>query len=115
MADRTPIDRLVENRFLVLGVGLWAVSVVVAVLLGDPPAVAAGYLFLPAVLVAWGAYVLADGVGVSTRAVGGLLLLVGGLGEYGLYFWRGPNADLLGLTGVWLLGLLLVVVAERRG
>jgi hypothetical protein len=115
MADRTPVDRLVENPFVVLTVGLWATSAGVAVLLGDPPLVAVGYLFLPAVLVGWGGYVLADEGDVSTRRLGALLLLVGGLGEYALYFGRGPNAEVLALTAVWLLGLLLVVVGERQG
>ena len=113
MADRPLADSLVANPVAVLAFLCWAVSVAVAVQLGDPVLVASGYLFLPAILVGWGGTILASTDELSLGAVGGTLLLLGGIGEYALYFGVGPSVQPFAVTVVWLLGLV-AVVADRR-
>ena len=113
MADRQLVDTLADNPVAVLAFLCWAVSVAVAVQLGDPPLVASGYLFLPAILVGWGGTILATADGFSLGTVGGTLLLLGGIMEYALYFGVGPTVQPFAVTVVWLLGLV-AVVADRR-
>ncbi|WP_440989687.1 hypothetical protein [Haloarchaeobius baliensis] len=113
MADRQLADTLADNPVAILAFLCWAVSVAVAVQLGDPVLVASGYLFLPAILVGWGGTILASADGFSLGAIGGTLLLLGGLGEYALYFGLGPAVEPFAVTVIWLLGLV-AVVADRR-
>jgi hypothetical protein len=114
MADRDIADSLAADPVAVLAFLCWAVSVAVAVLLGDPPLLATGYLFLPAILVGWAGSILAGVDRLSLRAVGGSLLLLGGIGEYALYFGVGPTVQPIAVTTIWLLGVLAVVVDWRE-
>jgi hypothetical protein len=42
------------------------------------------------------------------------LLLLGGIGEYALYFGVGPTVQPIAVTTIWLLGVLAVVVDWRE-
>ena len=93
---------------------LYASLVVVAVLAGESLSEAARHLLLPTVLVGWSASVLSAVEGPSLRAVGGVLLLVGGVGEGALFFLEGPAARMLAVELIIVAGILGTLLGRRR-